>query len=177
MYQGGGDTNTLPDYGAKVKAVKLAPIVRGWRNYHKYCKMDGSRNSLWFINNRAFRVFLKEEKMSKKEAEKLIRSSFPTVGYSENRHVLVRGDKSPFDGDLAYWSQRSSKLYDGITSQILRKQNHTCGCCEMKFLPGEEIHLHHKDGNHNNWKRNNLVAIHRSCHQYTHMGRAIAQNI
>jgi hypothetical protein len=30
-------------YGAKVKAEKLAPIVRGWRNYHRYCKMDGSR--------------------------------------------------------------------------------------------------------------------------------------
>jgi RNA-directed DNA polymerase len=34
-------------YGAKVKAQKLAPIVRGWRQYHKHCKMDGSRNSLW----------------------------------------------------------------------------------------------------------------------------------
>jgi retron-type reverse transcriptase len=34
------------DYGAKVKAEKLAPIVRGWRNYHRYCKMDGSRFSL-----------------------------------------------------------------------------------------------------------------------------------
>ena len=37
------------NYGAKVKAKKLAPIVRGWRNYHRYCKMDESRNSLYFI--------------------------------------------------------------------------------------------------------------------------------
>lgn len=29
------------NYGAIVKAEKLAPIVRGWRNYHRYCKMDG----------------------------------------------------------------------------------------------------------------------------------------
>ncbi len=28
------------NYGAKVKAQKLAPIVRGWRQYHKFCKMD-----------------------------------------------------------------------------------------------------------------------------------------
>ena len=27
------------NYGAKVKASKLAPIVRGWRNYHRHCKM------------------------------------------------------------------------------------------------------------------------------------------
>jgi retron-type reverse transcriptase len=29
------------NYGAKVKAEKLAPIVRGWRNYHKFCNMNG----------------------------------------------------------------------------------------------------------------------------------------
>ena len=35
------------NYGAETKVSKLAPIVRGWRNYHKHCKMDGSRFSLW----------------------------------------------------------------------------------------------------------------------------------
>jgi len=35
------------NYGATKKAKKLAPIVRGWRNYHRYCKMDGARNSLY----------------------------------------------------------------------------------------------------------------------------------
>ncbi|MHC5827646.1 MAG: reverse transcriptase domain-containing protein, partial [Nostoc sp.] len=29
------------NYGANEKATRLAPIVRGWRNYHKFCKMDG----------------------------------------------------------------------------------------------------------------------------------------
>ena len=47
------------NYGAKVKVEKLAPIVRGWRNYHRFCKMDGSRFSLWHMNNRAFKVFNK----------------------------------------------------------------------------------------------------------------------
>ena len=45
------------NYGAIVKASKLAPVVRGWRNYHRYCKMDGARNSLYFIQNRAYKVF------------------------------------------------------------------------------------------------------------------------
>ena len=26
------------NYGAAVKAEKLAPVVRGWRNYHRYCR-------------------------------------------------------------------------------------------------------------------------------------------
>jgi len=32
----------------------------------------------------------------------------------------------------------------------------------------------HSDGNHNNWKRNNLVAIHETCHDYIHMSKAQA---
>ena len=48
------------NYGAKVNAEKLAPIVRGWRNYHKFCKMDGARDSLFHIASRTFRVFNKE---------------------------------------------------------------------------------------------------------------------
>ena len=48
------------NYGATTKAEKLAPVVRGWRKYHRFCKMDSSRFSLWRINNRAFKVFNKE---------------------------------------------------------------------------------------------------------------------
>jgi RNA-directed DNA polymerase len=35
--------------GATVKAKKLAPVVRGWRTYHRYCNMDSTRDSLYFI--------------------------------------------------------------------------------------------------------------------------------
>jgi retron-type reverse transcriptase len=44
------------NYGATVKASKLAPVVRGWRQYHKFCKMEESRNSLYHIESRAFTV-------------------------------------------------------------------------------------------------------------------------
>jgi RNA-directed DNA polymerase len=44
------------NYGATVKASKLAPVVRGWRQYHKWCKMDGSRNSLYHIESRALHL-------------------------------------------------------------------------------------------------------------------------
>ncbi len=35
------------NYGATTKAEKLAPVVRGWRNYHKFCKMDGSSGAVY----------------------------------------------------------------------------------------------------------------------------------
>ena len=60
------------NYGAVVKAQKLAPIVRGWRNYHRYCKMDGARNSLYFIESRAFKVFNKEENQNRYSSKKLL---------------------------------------------------------------------------------------------------------
>ena len=160
------------NYGAKEKAKKLAPIVRGWRKYHRYCKMDGARNSLFFIEKRAFEVFNKEEKQNRHTSKILLDKAFPAVPYSESKFVNVRGDKSPCDGDLTYWSARNSKLYDGATSQALKRQNHTCGFCGLKTLSDEKVHLHHVDGNHSNWRINNLLAVHESCHDYQHMSKS-----
>ena len=162
-------------YGATVKAEKLAPVVRGWRNYHRYCKLNGSRFSLWFINNRAFKVFNKEAKQNCYTVNKLIEKAFPTVPYSENKFINVKGEKSPYDGDIAYWSERNSKLYNGETSKALKRQNHKCGKCGLKMLGDEKVHLHHVDGCHSNWKINNLLAVHESCHEYLHMSKGASQ--
>ena len=157
------------NYGAIVKAEKLAPIVRGWRNYHRFCKMDGSRNSLYHIQYRAFQVFNKETKQNRDTSKSLLGKAFPKVPYSENKHINVKGEKSPYDGDVTYWSERKSKLYDGTTSKAIKKQNHTCAACGLSFIGEEKVHLHHVDGNHDNWDKKNLVAIHESCHDYVHM--------
>ncbi len=101
------------NYGASVKAKRLAPLVRGWRNYHRYCRLEGSRFSLWHMDHRAFKVFNKEPKQNRHTSRKLIDKAFPAVPHSENKHVMVKGNKSPYDGDLTYWSERNSKLYDG----------------------------------------------------------------
>ncbi|MEO1373959.1 MAG: HNH endonuclease, partial [Cyanobacteria bacterium J06635_10] len=80
--------------------------------------------------------------------------------------------EAPYDGDIIYWSQRESKHYDNVSAKLIKKQNYKCASCGLKFIPGEEIHLHHIDGKHNNWKIKNLETIHRSCHQYQHMSRS-----
>ena len=160
------------NYGSNVKAEKLAPIVRGWRNYHKFCKMDGSRFSLYHTELRAYRVFNKEKKQNRYSCKQLLDKAFPAVSYSENKHVMVKGNKSPYNKDIAYWSKRNSKLYDGETSKALQRQNHSCAKCDLKFTSEERINLHHIDGNHNNSKTRNLVAIHESCHDYIHMSKS-----
>ncbi|MDD1473571.1 RNA-dependent DNA polymerase, partial [Dolichospermum sp. ST_sed4] len=160
------------NYGATTKAEKLAPVVRGWRNYHRFCKMDGSRNSLYHIQHRAFRVFNKETKQNRYTSKQLLDKAFSSVPYSENKHINVKGEKSPYDGDLSYWSERNSKLYNNDTSKALKRQNHKCGHCGLKMLSDEKVHLHHVDGSHTNWKNKNLLAIHESCHDYTHMSKS-----
>ncbi|RCJ30830.1 RNA-dependent DNA polymerase [Nostoc punctiforme NIES-2108] len=160
------------NYGAKEKATRLAPIVRGWRNYHKFCKMDGARNSLCHIETRTYKVFNKETKQNHYSSKTLLDKAFAAVPHSENKHVMVQGTKSPYDGDVAYWSERKSKLYDGETSKALKKQNHRCASCGLKFIDEERVHLHHIDENHANWKKNNLEAIHESCHDYKHMSKS-----
>ncbi|QSJ14834.1 reverse transcriptase N-terminal domain-containing protein [Nostoc sp. UHCC 0702] len=159
------------NYGATVKALKLAPVVRGWRNYHRFCDMSSARNSLWHTEHRAWKVFNRETDLDRKSTTKLIEKAFPAVPYSQSTHVNVKGTKSPFDGDLAYWSLRNSKLYDGETSKALKRQNHTCGHCGLKCISEERIHLHHIDGNHNNWKVKNLLAVHESCHDFIHRSK------
>ncbi len=162
------------NYGATTKAEKLAPVIRGWRSYHRFCRMDGSRFSLWHMNNRAFKVFNKETKQNRHTTRRLIDKAFPAVPYSENKHINVLRNKSPFDGDLTYWSERNSKLYDGATSKVLKRQNYSCARCGLKTTSEERVNLHHKDGNHRNWKNNNLEALHESCHDYLHMGKGTA---
>ena len=161
------------NYGSKVKAEKLAPIVRGWRNYHKYCDMNATKFSLWHISYRTWKVFNKEIKNTRESTTQLINKAFPKVPYSESKFVNVKGKKSPYDNDLTYWSERNSKLYDNKTSKTLKRQNHSCVHCGLKFTSEERVHLHHIDGNHNNWKTKNLIAVHESCHDYIHMSNRV----
>jgi group II intron reverse transcriptase/maturase len=77
------------NYGAIEKAERLAPIVRGWRNYHRNCKMNGSRFSLYHMQKRAIKVFNKETKQNGHTSKKLLDKAFPAVPYSENKHVMA----------------------------------------------------------------------------------------
>lgn len=120
---------------------------------------------------RTWKVFNKEKKLNRYQVNDLINKAFPRVPYAENRHVNVAGERSPYDGDILYWSTRNSKLYNGITASLLRKQRHICGHCEAKLLDDERVQLHHIDSNHNNWRGQNLMVVHQSCHDYIHMSK------
>lgn len=130
--------------------------------------MDGSRFSLWHLSHDAFKRFKTDKNKGKNEAKQLVIQAWTAVPYSENKFVMVKGNKTPYDGDIFYWSKRNSNLYDGQTIKALKRQGYKCGHCGHYLDGNEKVHLHHIDGNHENWKTKNLTAIHESCHDYIH---------
>lgn len=143
---------------------KCGSIIRGWRNYHKYCDM--SSHDLWSLRLWVWKFIRKQGRYNRHQTNKVIKRAFPKISWKVNSHIKVKGDKSPFDGDMIYWSKRENANYDGMTVNLLSKQKHTCTSCGLKFYPGDIVEIHHKDGNHINWKLSNLEVLHRECHQH-----------
>lgn len=146
------------------RIAKCGSIVRGWRNYHRYCDM--SKHDLWAQNYWTWKYIRKQGRYKREGTNEVIHKAFPSVSWSVNSHINVIGDKTPFDNDLTYWAKRNNKNYSGIRASLLKNQKHKCTDCGLTFLSGDKVELHHIDGNHENWKKLNLVILHRSCHQH-----------
>jgi RNA-directed DNA polymerase len=159
-----------PKLSVETKVAKLAPIVRGWRNYHRYCNISHSKHTLWNLEYEAVKTF-NTKSSDRLAAIRNMRKAFPTIPNTPGKFINVLGNKSPFDGNVMYWTKRNSKRYDGITAKILQKQKHSCGKCNLNFSDEQKVQLHHIDGNHNNWAHKNLMVLHASCHQEIHSAR------
>lgn len=84
------------------------------------------------------------------------------------RHRKIKGNVSPFDGNLIYWSTRTgeSPLIIPRKTRLIREQKGRCGICKELFLPDDIIERDHivpkALGGKNLWK--NVHAVHRYCH-------------
>ena len=167
----------------EVLIAKLNPIIRGWCNYysHKVSKETFSK-----LDNMVYKKLMRmlHRKHPGTSTQEIVRKSFDNVG-NRNwaygnllehdktpiiRHVKVRGDKSPFDGDLSYWGQRLTK-YSGLTKRqqtLLKKQKGKCAYCNEDFRVTEKSlmeidHIKPKSmGGTNDFS--NLQLLHRHCH-------------
>ncbi|MGL5078482.1 MAG: group II intron reverse transcriptase/maturase [Waterburya sp.] len=143
---------------------RCGQIVRGWRNYNRYCDMN--KCDLWQLNHWTWKFINKHDSYDRHKTNKAIKTAFPKVENKVNKHIKVTGNNSPFNGDLLYWAERENSNYGDQKAKILKKQEFKCNACKLKFLSGDTVELHHIDGNHNNWKPKNLEALHRECHQH-----------
>lgn len=90
------------------------------------------------------------------------------VSCSSIDYVKVKGDKSPYDGDLVYWSTRMGR-HPELSSRkagLLKKQRGRCVLCKLYFRSEDVMEVDHKIakalGGRDEW--NNLQLLHRHCH-------------
>lgn len=164
---------------------ELNSVIRGWSLYYAgqvskdvYSRMDfllfkslyrwATRRHGGKHKKRIVRKYWRLEKgrwrfETRKEVKLQYHSSTPVV-----RHVKVKGNRSPFDGDWIYWGKRLGK-YGGLTSRrssLLKRQNFRCAYCGLSFTAMdliEEDHLLPKIVGGKNDLRN-CQLLHRHCH-------------
>jgi RNA-directed DNA polymerase len=75
------------------------------------------------------------------------------------RHVKVKGDKSPYDGDWVYWGARLGRdpTRPKRVIRLLKQQHGHCSHCGLRFTTEDVLEVHHADGNHHNNRPANLV--------------------
>ncbi|MBG1260631.1 group II intron reverse transcriptase/maturase [Nostoc sp. BAE] len=84
------------------------------------------------------------------------------------RHVKVKGDASPYDGNLIYWSSRMGKHPETTTrvATLLKSQSGKCTHCGMYFREEDVLEIDHITPKSLGGKdeQKNLQILHRHCH-------------
>ncbi|WP_324282159.1 group II intron reverse transcriptase/maturase [Cyanobacterium aponinum UTEX 3221] len=192
-----GDIIRKHKASSQVALIKeLNPIIRGWANYYStVCskKTFSKCDHLIYQQLRAWAKRRHPNKPMKKVVQKYwhhkiekhgldvrIRNwtfstrdddGFELLQHSDveiNRHTKIKGDKSPFDGDWVYWTNRIGKRPDVSTrlATLLKNQKGKCNQCGLNFTSCDLIDIDHiipqSKGGKDCYK--NLQALHRHCH-------------
>ena len=86
------------------------------------------------------------------------------------RHVKVRGDKSPYDGDWPYWILRLGRdpTKPIRVTRLTQRQKGRCIMCGLYFKAEDIVEIHHWDGDRSNNRYRNLELLHGHCHDKIH---------
>jgi RNA-directed DNA polymerase len=137
-------------------------IIRGWANYYStgvsnetFSKLD---HLIWQCIERWC-----QRRHPRKSAQWVKDKYFKTVGdrnwvFSDGtytltthtevpivRHIKVRGNKSPYDGDMAYWAGRRGKhpQLPTTVAKLLKTQKGKCKHCGLTFREGDLWEVDH----------------------------------
>ena len=171
----------------KVLIARLNLVIRGWANYFStvvskeiFKKIDDLLwKRLWRWASRRHSnksaTWIKEKYFSK--VKKTRNWEFNDGEYILNlhndvpieRHIKVKGNKSSYDGDWTYWSNRIGK-YLGVRKEVtmlLKEQENKCAFCGLTFGPTDLMEIDHikprSKGGDNTLKNKQL--LHRYCHE------------
>jgi RNA-directed DNA polymerase len=170
----------------------LNPVIRGWASYYK----NSDAQTVGELSKQDYLTYLKLRRWAKRrcgnindghskywttiggdnwvfatrqgEANPLRLLSHKEFGSSSTEYVRVKGDKSPFDGDLIYWSTRLGEHPEmpSRKAKLLKQQKGKCLVCELIFQEWDVMEIDHKIprvlGGKDEWKNRQL--LHRHCH-------------
>lgn len=169
-----------------VLILKLNTMIRCWANY--FGKSDA--NMMGLLGQMDYLLYLKVRKWGKRiyKTSGKARVTFRTVGndkwtfatdkakllkhikYSQplSKYTKVRGEYSPYDKNISYWSDRLSKdsNYSIRIQILLRKQKGNCCWCKTLFTYDDILEIDHiipeTKGGSNDFS--NFQLLHRHCH-------------
>ncbi|MCG5059190.1 MAG: group II intron reverse transcriptase/maturase [Limnoraphis sp. WC205] len=161
--------NTITKYKSLKQLVlikELNLIIRGWSNYYSkvtsketYSDCDNilyhqlrawakrrhpNKNAQWITTKYWHSEGNKKWVFSTREGQ----NTYKLQKHSDTkivRHIKVKGDKSPYDGDLTYWSSRmgSHPEMPNEKAFLLKKQKGKCAYCGLTFRDGDIMEIDH----------------------------------
>ena len=146
----------------KLKSWAIRNCKHSWnKGYSKYWHQD---TSIYVSNGKK-----RKRNRSIFSTEKGIKlAKIHDIEYSSNKYVKVQGHRSPYDGDLSYWSKRKAAHpeLNSTKSKLLNKQKGRCRFCGLYFREEELLETDHiratmNDGKH---EYKNLQLLHNHCH-------------
>ncbi|MEA5500942.1 group II intron reverse transcriptase/maturase [Limnoraphis robusta] len=169
---------------------RLNPIIRGWANYYSTViskEAFSDLDSLIFLKLFAWakrRHPNKSKEWVVKKYWQTIKGDnwvFATRSEGKNpmrsqkhsateikRHVKVKGESSPYDGNLVYWSTRmgNNPEMPKRVSKLLKKQKGKCTYCGLIFRENDVMEVDHRIPKSKGGKDSyeNWDLLHRHCH-------------
>jgi RNA-directed DNA polymerase len=167
----------------------LNPIIKGWSNYFStvvskvtYSELDNlmyqklrawakrrhPKKSMSYVVNRYWQTIGDENwvfaaRKGNNTLRLLDHSSTPIV-----RHAKVKGESSPYDGNLVYWSKRrgESPEMPSRVATLIKRQKGKCAYCELHFREEDVLEVDHKipKSQGGKDKYDNWQLLHRHCH-------------
>ncbi len=168
---------------------RLNPIIRGWANYYAAVVSKDTYSEIDNLMYQKLRAWAKRRHPQKNGgwvtnkywqsiddanwvfATRKDNNALRLLNHADTpivRHVKVKGESSPYDGNLVYWSKRKGENPEmpSKVSNILKRQKGKCTHCGLYFREDDVMEVDHripkslggKDSN-DNWQ-----LLHRHCH-------------
>jgi RNA-directed DNA polymerase len=164
----------------------LNPKIRGWAQYYSACvakKTFDRIDAQLFHKLYRWARFRHPRKTGGRSVNRYWKRKGERMNFGDGtswlvkyadipikRHIKIRGDKSPYDGDWPYWVQRLGRdpTKPLRVVRLLKRDKGRCLLCGLRFTTQAVMEVHHWDGNRHDNRYANLVLLHGHCHDEIH---------